>query len=194
MARAAPPSEARSSAARPARAAPGQGPPPRVVTLSDVPLFVVLMGGASLLMLLPAAHGLIAARPREGGLFLASALLLGLLTLMLAIATQRPGVTGRARGRLTSLLAAFVVLPVFFALPFHVLVPTTSFGNAWFEMISAFTTTGATLFAPERLSPTLHLWRATVGWAGGFLMWVAAIAVLAPLNLGGYEVLANAPA
>ena len=34
----------------------------------------------------------------------------------------------------------------------------------------------------------MHLWRATVGWLGGLLIWVTALAVLAPLNLGGFEV------
>ncbi len=165
-----------------------------LVVLADVPLFVVLMGGVALLMLLPAAHGLATARPGEAGVFLGSAGLLALLTFLLALATQRPGSAGRARGRLLSLLGAFVVLPVFLAVPLQAAATGVSFADAWFEMISALTTTGATLFAPEALSPTLHLWRATAGWAGGFLMWVAAIAVLAPMNLGGYEVLSSAPA
>ena len=60
-------------------------------------------------------------------------------------------------------------------------------------MVSAITTTGATLFEdPDRLNPALHLWRAQVGWMGGLLMWVAASAILAPLNLGGFEVTARA--
>ena len=60
-------------------------------------------------------------------------------------------------------------------------------------MVSSFTTTGATLFEnPARLGDTLHLWRGMVGWAGGLLMWISASAVLAPLNLGGFEVTASA--
>lgn len=55
-------------------------------------------------------------------------------------------------------------------------------------MVSALTTTGATLYEPERLAPSLHLWRALVGWLGGFFMLVMAIAVLAPLRLGGFEI------
>ena len=43
----------------------------------------------------------------------------------------------------------------------------------------------------RRLPRALHLWRALVGWLGGFLMWVAAVALLAPLNLGGFEVLSG---
>lgn len=60
-------------------------------------------------------------------------------------------------------------------------------------MVSAITTTGATMFDdPDRLNGTLHLWRSLVGWLGGLLMWVAASAILAPLNLGGFEVTARA--
>ena len=67
-------------------------------------------------------------------------------------------------------------------------VPDTSLMNAWFEMTSALTTTGATVFDPARLSDTVHLWRATMGWFGGYLILLGAYAILAPLNLGGFEV------
>ncbi len=64
--------------------------------------------------------------------------------------------------------------------------------NAWFEMISSFTTTGATLYDdPARLAPSLHLWRALVGWLGGFFVLLSAVAILAPLNLGGFEVISG---
>ena len=59
-------------------------------------------------------------------------------------------------------------------------------------MVSSLTTTGATLFDPARLPASVHLWRALVGWMGGFFMLVTAIAILAPLNLGGFEVLSPA--
>jgi trk system potassium uptake protein TrkH len=88
------------------------------------------------------------------------------------------------------MVGAYLVLPLALALPFHQAVPDTTFLNAWFEMVSAFTTTGATLYPdPARLSPSLHLWRALVGWLGGFFVLLSAVAILAPLNLGGFEVL-----
>ncbi|MEL6640029.1 MAG: potassium transporter TrkG [Pseudomonadota bacterium] len=67
--------------------------------------------------------------------------------------------------------------------------------EAWFEMVSSFTTTGATVYdGSTSLTPALHLWRAIVGWMGGLLMWVAAFAIFAPMNLGGFEVRATAAA
>jgi trk system potassium uptake protein TrkH len=68
----------------------------------------------------------------------------------------------------------------------------TRFINVYLDMVSALTTTGAVVFDPDRLPPAVHLWRATVGWLGGLLIWVSAMAVLAPLNLGGYEVTSEA--
>ena len=52
------------------------------------------------------------------------------------------------------------------------------------------TTTGATVFeGPGRITEPVHIWRAMVGWLGGFLTLVTAIALLAPMNLAGFEVL-----
>ncbi len=112
-----------------------------------------------------------------------------MLTLLVGIATRGYRPRSIARSHLTALLAAFSLLPLLFALPFHGAIGTVTFLDAWFEMLSSFTTTGATLFDnPARLDNTLHLWRALVGWLGGLLVWVMAVSILAPLNLGGFEV------
>ena len=88
--------------------------------------------------------------------------------------------------------AAFAALPVMFAVPFYTALGTTTFLDAWFEMVSSFTTTGATTYDNAgRLSSTLHLWRALVGWLGGLLVWITALAILAPMNIGGFEVRAR---
>ena len=52
-------------------------------------------------------------------------------------------------------------------------------------MVSAFTTTGFVVFEPYRLNETLHLWRASVGWFGGAIVWVSALSVLAPEGFSG---------
>ena len=63
------------------------------------------------------------------------------------------------------------------------------FHAAWFEMVSSFTTTGASLIEhPASVAPGVHLWRSIVGWLGGFFVLFAAVAILAPANLGGVEV------
>nr|WP_246455639.1 potassium transporter TrkG [Sulfitobacter aestuariivivens] len=158
-----------------------------------LPLFLLLFGIFSVSMMVPAVYGT-AVRELEAARAFFYAGLLGMIVFTL-VAVAHAGRMPRhgALGPLMSLLSAFVALPVMLALPFYEALPTTRFINVYFEMVSAITTTGATVFDdPERLDRTLHLWRAQVGWMGGLVMWIAASAILAPLHLGGFEVTAQA--
>lgn len=153
------------------------------------PFFVLLMGIGSFAMLGPAIHGLILDNHRVARAFFYSGLLFFTLTVFVGLATANYTQTRKSRGYLVSLLAAFFVLPVMFAVPIYEVVPRITFLEAWFESVSSVTTTGATLYEnPRNLPPPVHLWRAIMGWLGGLLMWVAAIAILAPLNIGGFEI------
>jgi trk system potassium uptake protein TrkH len=144
-------------------------------------------------MMVPAVHGAISRDLESSRAFFYSCLMGLILFSLISIAHAGRAPRHGALGPLMSLFSTLVVLPVFLAIPFYEGLRTTTFVNAYFEMVSSVTTTGATLFHdPERLTGTLHLWRAQVGWMGGLLMWVAASAILAPLNLGGFEVTAQA--
>ena len=94
----------------------------------------------------------------------------------LAVGSWRP--KDRTRSQMISLLGTFLILPAMLALPFLEAVPDTRFINAYVEMVSSLTTTGATLFDPDRLPMSIHIWRAVVAWLGGLLMWITAFAVL----------------
>jgi trk system potassium uptake protein TrkH len=158
----------------------------------DLPFLVILMGIGALAMLLPAAHALTLRDLHVARSFFYGSVLLLLLTAMIGIATANFHPRNAARSHLTAVAAAYLVLPVLLAIPFHQALRDTSFLNAWFEMVSSFTTTGATLYDdPGRLSASMHLWRALVGWLGGFFVLLSAIAILAPLNLGGFEVISG---
>jgi len=161
--------------------------------INHLPLFLQVFGIACASMFVPAFYAGLSRDLLAGRSFLYAGLLGLIIFALIAVAMagqrRRPG----ALGPLLSLFSAFVFLPVVLAIPFHETLPTTRFLNVYFEMVSAITTTGATMFEnPERLSNTLHLWRAQVGWMGGLLMWIAASAILAPLHLGGFEVTAQA--
>jgi trk system potassium uptake protein len=157
--------------------------------LSNLPLFVVLMGFGAVAMLFPAGHAFGLSDFRTARIFLYGAVLSGFLTLLIGLALGNRIPKSVARSQLTALLAAFGLLPLMFAIPFYEAAGHTPLLHAWFEMISCFTTTGATLYDNlGRLTPSLHLWRALVGWMGGLLVWITAVAILAPLNLGGFEV------
>lgn len=161
--------------------------------LVKLPLFLLLFGAASVSMIVPALHGLAVHDHEASRAFFYAGLLGTVVFVLLAVALAGRPSRSTALGPLISLFSAFVFLPLVLAVPFIEALPTTRFLHAYFEMVSAITTTGATMFDdPGRLSGTLHLWRAQVGWMGGLLMWIAASAILAPLHLGGFEVTAQA--
>ena len=161
--------------------------------LLQLPLFLLLFGCAAVSMVMPSIFGAIARDLDTARGFFYAGLLGGITFVLIAVAHAGRLPRHGALGPLMSLLSTFVILPLFLAVPFQFGLKNTSFFNAYFEMVSAITTTGATLFDdPGRLDRTLHLWRAQVGWMGGLLMWIAASAILAPMNLGGFEVTAQA--
>ncbi|KAA8608783.1 TrkH family potassium uptake protein [Salipiger aestuarii] len=160
-------------------------------TLVRLPLLLLLTGLSSASMILPAAVALAEQQYHDARSFFYAAIVGIVVTTLIAIAMATRQHYRTASRQLSALMLAFVLLPAIFAVPFHEAVRTTTFLNAFFEMVSSFTTTGATLFEPARLSSSEHLWRAQVGWMGGLLMWVAAAAILAPLTLGGFEITAR---
>lgn len=155
--------------------------------LAQLPLSVALLGVAAVAMLLPALQAEVLGDRALALIFLRSAAGTGLAATLLGLAVPRarPG-----RGGLVSLAAAFVLLPVVLGLPLAQALPDTGLLNAWWEMLSAFTTTGASLYDPARLAMPLHLWRCIAGWGGGLLTLAAAVAILAPLQVGGFELVA----
>ncbi|MFN5998587.1 MAG: potassium transporter TrkG [Paracoccaceae bacterium] len=159
--------------------------------LAELPLLVVLLGFSGAITLLPALYAIGADDNEHARDFLYSALILLVFTVMLGIATAAYAPRDPARSHLAALVLAYTALPFALTLPLVEALPDTTMMNAWFEMVSSFTTTGATVYVPERLADPVHLWRATVGWFGGFLTLLAAYAILAPLNLGGTEVVSG---
>ncbi|MFU8825477.1 TrkH family potassium uptake protein [Yoonia sp.] len=158
-----------------------------------LPFFVILMGLGALAMLLPSSHAAVVEDFTTMRVFFYGFILFSVLTLLIGLTTSGYAPSNIARSQLTGLLAAFTVLPIMFAVPFYEAVQTTTFLNAWFEMVSSFTTTGASVYdSLGRLTPSQHLWRSTVGWLGGLLVWVTAVSIFAPMNLGGFEVRATA--
>lgn len=159
--------------------------------IRDLPLLLILAGAGALAMLLPALHGFLQRDYAVARAFFYGGVLLLLLILLTAIAVSSWRPRNLARSHLATLVLAYAVLPPLLAVPLHQALPGSSFHDAWFEMVSAFTTTGATTYLPDSLSETLHLWRALVGWLGGFFVLLSAISILAPLNLGGFEVISG---
>jgi trk system potassium uptake protein TrkH len=157
--------------------------------LANLPLLVILTGVTALAMLLPAAHASAMSDHPVARAFFYSAVIVLVLTAMVGVAASNYRPRDVPRSQLASLVGAFLVLPAVMALPLLQARPQMPVLDAWFEMVSCFTTTGATLFGPgDPLPPSMHLWRALTGWIGGAFILIAGAAILAPLNLGGIEV------
>ena len=163
--------------------------------LTRVPPLVALIAIAGALMMVPAGKAV-----ADGSASLARIFFYwGLLCLLLAgfVATAMAGQTRRTTvpgGPFPLLAAIYVLLPAVMALPLADALPQMRYVDAWFEMISSFTTTGASLIdLPRRVPAAVHLWRGMAGWLGGLFILSAATALLAPLRLGGYEMIRRNP-
>ncbi|MEO1239842.1 MAG: potassium transporter TrkG, partial [Pseudomonadota bacterium] len=161
----------------------------RIVRL---PLFVLMIGGAGVMMFVPALFALATNDGAAARAFGYCSLLTLVMFALVALATWNHRVRHQTRANLLTILAFFSLLPVLLAWPMSLVLPEQrGFAIAVFDMVSAITTTGAPILPLNATSSAVHLWRAEVAWIGGLFIWITAAAVLAPLNLGGYEVAGN---
>ena len=159
-------------------------------TLDRIPLSVSMIGATGALMLVPAVHGFSIGLASVGRGFFYSALIIVGLSTMLAIAGFNRKTRPRHESLFPTLASIYLVVPAVMAIPLAELLPQMRYIDAWFEMSSNFTTTGATLLdLPRQIPDPIHLWRGMAGWLGGLFILAAAMALLAPLRLGGFEML-----
>ncbi|WP_299361832.1 potassium transporter TrkG [uncultured Paracoccus sp.] len=159
--------------------------------LARLPIILQLAFLGAIAMLVPAIHAAVTLNWPLARIFVQSAVGGAVVTVLIGLALLGRPAADRVRGVLPTMLGVFAVLPVLLAIPMAAALPDTGLFNAWWEMLSCLTTTGATLYAPDLLDPSLHLWRALVGWLGGLFVLVAAVALLAPLHVGGFEIVVD---
>tara|TARA_R110002110_G_scaffold6150_8_gene30915 strand:- start:4105 stop:5601 length:1497 start_codon:yes stop_codon:yes gene_type:complete len=158
--------------------------------LAEIPLLVVFVGATGVLMLVPSAKAFIDRDAAIGRAFFYSALICMVIAGFLAIALLGQKRAKRTDSLFPLLTAIYLLVPAVMALPLVESLPQMRFVDAWFEMISSFTTTGASLIdLPRRVPDAVHLWRGMAGWLGGLFILSAATALLAPLRLGGFELI-----
>lgn len=80
----------------------------------------------------------------------------------------------------------WAVLPWVASLPMTGAIQVFGLTEAYFETVSALTTTGGTVIKyPEIEASPILLWRSLLGWIGGLWTLVFAVSVLAPMQIGG---------
>lgn len=82
----------------------------------------------------------------------------------------------------------WILFSLFGSLPFWISGYVPSYTDAFFETISGFTTTGATILDDiESLPKALLFWRSLIQWMGGMGIIVLSLAILPVLGIGGMQ-------
>jgi len=119
--------------------------------------------------------------------------LFALAVFVLTPGKERPYFSAKSGFLFVSL--AWVAASLVGSLPFLLAGATGSFADAFFETMSGFTTTGATIFNDVEILPrSILLWRSTTHWLGGMGIVVLTVAIFPLLGLGGLQLVeAEAP-
>uniref|UniRef100_UPI004049207F TrkH family potassium uptake protein n=1 Tax=Fulvivirga sp. TaxID=1931237 RepID=UPI004049207F len=92
-------------------------------------------------------------------------------------------------------IVGWLTMSMFGTLPFLLSGEISNFTDAFFETISGFTTTGASILTDiESVSKGILFWRSLTQWIGGMGIIVLAVAILPILGIGGMQLfIAEAP-
>lgn len=83
---------------------------------------------------------------------------------------------------------SWIFISLFGSLPFIISGEIPSFTDAFFETMSGFTTTGATILTDiEAMPKDLLYWRSMTHWMGGMGVIVLSVAILPILGIGGMQ-------
>jgi len=120
-------------------------------------------------------------------------ILIGASGLFLTRKNVNPAIT--TRGGLLLVVLSWVSSTFFSSLPFYLSGVIPSFADAFFETMSGYTTTGATILTEIEVLPVAILfWRSLTHWLGGMGIVVLTVAILPLLGVGGLQLIrAEAP-
>ncbi|MFK7875020.1 MAG: TrkH family potassium uptake protein [Paracoccaceae bacterium] len=149
-------------------------------------LLVTVLGAA---MLLPLLVDIAEARG-QWPVFLQSSIVTMLIGGCMALACAngvRAGLSLQETFLLTT--SVWVALPIFGAIPFMLGETDLRVVDAFFEAMSALTTTGSTILSGlDDMSKGLLLWRGIMQWLGGVGIIVVAMVFLPELRVGGMQI------
>lgn len=148
--------------------------------------FLLLIEGLMMLTVLPVTY-------LHHGLYAFSMPFSALITLLtgfiLIIATRKhKAEQTTARDGVFTVCISWLVLSLFGAMPYLLSRSVPNFTDGFFEALSGFTTTGATILTRiEAVPKDILLWRSMTQWLGGFAIIVFIIAILPYLGMSGMQ-------
>jgi trk system potassium uptake protein TrkH len=143
--------------------------------------FLLALAGT---MLVPLVYGLLVGASAQP-LIYSTLITLGCSGLLLLL-LPRPTRDLNQREGLLLVVAVWLAVGFFGGLPFYFSPHFDSLTDAFFEAVSGFTTTGATVLSDvEVLSPPVQFWRCFSHWLGGMGIVLLGVAILPLVGHGG---------
>ena len=148
--------------------------------------FLLLVEGFFMLTVLPVTY-------LHHGLYTFSMPFSALITLLtgfiLLIATRNhKNEKTTSRDGVFIVCTSWLVISLFGAMPYLLSKSVPNFTDGFFEALSGFTTTGATVFRHlESIPKDILLWRSMTQWIGGLAIIVFTIAILPFLSMSGMQ-------
>ena len=146
---------------------------------------LLIIGGASMLVGVP-----FSIYHKSGDLFalLASAALTSFTGVIIYIVTKDSNRTIGKREAYLIVGLSYIVMSLFGSLPYLLSDSIPNFTNAFFEAVSGFTTTGASILDDIEAVPYgILTWRSMTQWMGGMGIILLTIAILPYFGIGGIE-------
>lgn len=95
-----------------------------------------------------------------------------------------------ARDGFTIVAAGWIIISLFGALPYYLSGAIPSFADSFFEAVSGFTTTGASILNNiEVLPASILFWRSLTNWLGGMGVLVLSLAILPSIGAGSLQIM-----
>lgn len=142
----------------------------------------------SIFMLIPIGVAIINSSTDLVALIISFSLTLFSGSVMLALTKRQRYEDIMHRESFMTVTLSWVLVTFFGSLPYIFTGSVDSFTDAFFESMSGFTTTGATIFSDiESLPAGVLFWRCMTQWIGGMGIIVFALAVLPIIGTGGMQ-------
>ncbi len=120
--------------------------------------------------------------------FLVTIVLCGVTGSLVFLATRKHGEELRVKDGFMIVTISWLLFAAFGALPFYISGGIPSYTDAFFETMSGFSTTGATILTNiEALPHGLLFWRSQTHWMGGMGIILLSLAILPLLGVGGMQ-------
>jgi len=158
----------------------------RIVPVLSVLGFIICAVGAAMLAAL--AFALYFDEPDVQAILISALISIAVGAFLMLFMRRLEGDELRAREGFAIVTFGWIVAPLFGSLPFLLSGAIPNFTDAYFESVSGFTTTGASILSDiESLSQGLLFWRAMTQWLGGMGIVVLSLAILPLLGVGGMQ-------